>query len=49
MNKGRAVLISMLMFSVGMILGFLISPIKRGIGNDSGNTTNNYYNKEETE
>lgn len=33
----------------GVILGFLIAPIRKGIdiGNNSGNTTNNNYGTEE--
>lgn len=34
-------------FFMGMSIGFLISPIKQGMGNNSGNTTNNYYGKEQ--
>jgi len=34
-------------FFMGMSIGFLISPIKQGMGNYSGNnTTHNYYGKE---
>ena len=34
-------------FFMGMSIGFLISPIKQGMGNNSGNnTTHNYYGNE---
>ena len=34
-------------FFMGVSIGFLISPIKQGMGNYSGNnTTHNYYGKE---
>ena len=35
-------------FFIGMSIGFLISPIKQGMGNHSGNntTTNHYYGKD---
>lgn len=38
-------------FLFGLVLGFLISPIKHGIniGNDSGNTVNNYDKDKEKE
>lgn len=38
-------MLSALSFSMGMVLGFLISPVKNGLGNNSGNTTKNYYGK----
>ncbi len=46
-NK-RKFLLPSLMFFIGTTLGFLLSPIKRGIGNDSGNVTNHYYGKDES-
>lgn len=50
MKKREFLLISALAFSVGTILGFLISPAKNGFGNNSGNTTNNnYYGKKDKE
>lgn len=46
MNKREIFTLSALTFSVGVALGFLLSPISNGIGNNSGNTTTNYYGKE---
>ncbi|MDF2821288.1 MAG: hypothetical protein K0R15_1729 [Clostridiales bacterium] len=47
MSKSKVFFISTFWFLLGLVLGFLISPIKQGIGNNSGNTTNNYYDKED--
>lgn len=47
-HKKHGVLYSLLAFFIGVTLGFLISPIKKGIGNNSGNTTHNYYGNEES-
>jgi hypothetical protein len=46
MKKREIFTISALTFSMGIVLGFLISPVKYGFGNNSGNTTKNYYDKE---
>jgi hypothetical protein len=45
MKKREIFILSTLSFSLGIILGFLISPVKEGISNVSGNTTNNYNDK----
>lgn len=45
MRKREILTLTALAFSVGTILGFLISPIKKGIGNDAGNKIYNYYDK----
>ncbi len=39
MRKSTAILMSMVLFFFGIIIGFLISPIKKGIycGNNNGN------------
>ena len=39
MNKGTAILLSVTMLFLGIIVGFLFSPVKGGvnIGNNSGN------------
>ncbi|SHK97875.1 hypothetical protein SAMN02745136_03783 [Anaerocolumna jejuensis DSM 15929] len=47
MKKSVAILVSIICLLTGVILGFFLSPVKYGIGNNSGNTTNNYYNKKE--
>jgi hypothetical protein len=51
MKKSEVVLASLCGLFLGMVIGFLIAPIKKGIefGNNSGNTTSNYYGKEEEE
>jgi len=38
--------LSLLTFFTGAFFGLLISPMRMWIGNESGNTTNNYYGKE---
>ncbi|BCJ98329.1 hypothetical protein [Anaerocolumna chitinilytica] len=49
MRKPTVFFISVICLLSGIILGFLLSPVKFGLGNDCGNTTNNYYNKKEQE
>ncbi len=49
MRKLTVFLISVVCLLAGIILGFLLSPVKFGIGNNCGNTTNNNYNKKEQE
>lgn len=50
MKKREILLLSALTFSVGTIFGFLISPVKKGLGNGCGNTTNNnYYGEQDKE
>ncbi len=46
MKKREIFTLSALAFSMGIVFGFLISPAKNGFGNNSSNTTNNYYDKE---
>jgi hypothetical protein len=41
-------MLSALAFTVGTIFGFLLSPVKHGITNVAGNTTNNNYDKKNT-
>ena len=50
MKRREIVTVSALAFSIGIVLGFLISPVKKGIdiGNNSGNTVNNYYDKKQS-
>jgi hypothetical protein len=45
MKKREIFTLSALAFSMGIVFGFLISPMKNGFGNNSGNTTNNHYGK----
>ena len=45
MNKREVITLTALAFSIGMVLGLLSSPAKNGIGNNAGNTVNNYYDK----
>ena len=51
MKKSEVVLMSLCSFFFGVILGFLISPVKKGIdiGNNSGNTNNYYGEDKDTE
>lgn len=49
MKKSTAALVSVICLLAGIILGFLIAPIKEGIGNHCGNTTNNHYKFSEEE
>jgi hypothetical protein len=49
MSKQSIFLISALTFSIGVVFGFLIAPMKQGIGNGSGNVYNYYGKKEESE
>lgn len=43
MKKSGIFTYTALAFSMGMVLGFLISPAKNGFGNNSGNNIKNYY------
>lgn len=49
MKKFTALLISIISLLTGIILGFLLSPVKQGFGNNSGNTNNYNYKKGEAE
>lgn len=46
MEKREIFTLSALAFSMGVVVGFLISPVKNGMGNNSGNNIKNYYYKE---
>lgn len=45
MKKRETFMLSALTFSAGIIIGFLLSPIKNGIVNEAGNTTHNHYHE----
>lgn len=45
MKKREIFLLSSLTFSLGIILGFLLSPARNGFGNNAGNNIHNYYCK----
>lgn len=45
MRKREIFTLSALAFSMGIVVGFLISPAKKGFGNNAGNTINNFYGK----
>ncbi|MDF2537335.1 MAG: hypothetical protein K0S76_356 [Herbinix sp.] len=47
MSKSKKIFIGVFGFLLGMVVGFLISPIKKGIeiGNNCGNSPN-YYGRE---
>lgn len=49
MKKSAFILPVLCSFFLGVLIGFLLSPVKKGfeIGNNSGNTNNNYGKKEE--
>lgn len=47
MKKLTAILISIICLLTGILLGFMISPVKQGFGNNCGNTTNYNHKKEE--
>lgn len=47
MKKRDKVLFGSCMFLLGIVFGFLLAPIKQGIGNNCGNSTRNYYGIEE--
>lgn len=49
MKKSTAALVSVICLLAGIILGFLIVPIKEGIGNHYANATNNHYKFSEEE
>lgn len=49
MKKLTVFLMGTTCFLGGVLLGILMAPVKQGIGNNSGNTYNNHYHKEETE
>ena len=46
MKKREIFMLAALTLSMGVVLGFLLSPVKQGIGNNAGNSTNNYYDKD---
>ncbi|MEQ6377719.1 hypothetical protein RZN22_14180 [Bacillaceae bacterium S4-13-58] len=48
MRKREVFLLSTTLFLFGMVLGFLIAPIKHGIYNFAGNNTTHNYDKTET-
>ena len=45
MKKREIFMLSALTFSMGIVFGFLLSPVKQGFCNNSDNTINNYYDK----
>lgn len=49
MTKPEVILLSISTFLGGLVVGFFIAPIKKGleIGNNSGNTNNYNYGKNE--
>ncbi len=51
MKKSEVILATLCGFFFGVIIGFLVAPIKKGvdIGNNSGNTTNNNFGDAEYE
>lgn len=49
MKRSEKFLFGTCMFFMGMVLGFLIAPMKNGIGNNCGNSVKNYYGLEACE
>ena len=47
MSKKQSILLSITFFLAGVVFGFLLSPIKQGIGNNCGNNYNYYKEKDE--
>jgi len=43
MKKGTAFLIGLASFASGFAIGVLLSPAKRGFGNNNGNVSYHYY------
>ena len=43
MNKGKTFWIAATSFFAGVVLGFFVSTVKNGIGNNSGNSTHYHY------
>ena len=44
MKKFKMSLLACLSFALGMTIGIIVSPVKGGFGNNTGNTsTTNYY------
>lgn len=48
MKKSETVLAALCCLFFGIVVGFLIAPVKQGIeiGNNAGNTTNHNYGKD---
>lgn len=49
MNKRETFMLTALAFSAGTILGFLLSPIKKGMEIKPNAITTNYYDKKPSE
>lgn len=47
MKKRTGFMLSLIFLMLGIIIGFLISPVKQGFGNNNGNNVYNYKNKPE--
>lgn len=45
MKKRESFMLAFIAFFMKLVFGFLLSPIKNGFVNKTGNTTNNYYDK----
>ncbi len=48
MKKREIIMLSILTFLSGIVLGFVFSPVKQGIININGNTTNNHFDKKDS-
>ena len=51
MKKTEIILLSVSTFLAGLVIGFLLAPIKKGleIGNNCGDTNNYYYGTNESQ
>lgn len=47
MNKREIFLLSSTVFSLGLVLGFVLAPIKKGINVYGGGSISNHYGKNE--
>jgi hypothetical protein len=48
MRKREIFMLSSTVFSLGIVLGFLLSPVKKGINIRGGDNTSNNYDKNKT-
>ncbi len=47
MSKKSGILLGLACFFAGMAIGFLVAPVKEGIGNNCGNNTHYHYHEPE--
>jgi hypothetical protein len=49
MKKRTGFMLSLIFLLLGIIIGFLISPVKQGMGNNNGNSIYNYKDEPKKE